>query len=83
MSFFNKALRIAKNITESFVAQVEKSANEHRQIQQELDSMNDTELINILNDDSWAKSSKKRNVAYGILRKRGHSDKDLNYKQDA
>ena len=69
MSFFSKAMDIAKNIGESFVAQAEKSANEHRKIKQELEPMNDTELINILKDDSWHKSTKKRNVAYGILKK--------------
>jgi len=82
MGFFDKAFDLAKNLTESFSAQVEKTANERREMIQELEPMNDAELITVLNDDGWNSSRKRRNIAYGILRKRGHSDKDLNYKQD-
>ena len=82
MGFFDKALDLAKNLTESFSAQVEKTANERREIIQELEPMGDTELITVLNDDSWGNSRKKRNIAYGILKKRGFKDEDLKYEQD-
>ncbi len=78
MGFWDQALKVAKNVGSVVVTEIEKAANENREIQGKYETMGDTELIDIIFSDGFlGKSSKEKSIAYGILKKRGYSPEEI------
>lgn len=79
MSFWSKAGEIAKNVGVAVVTEIEKSANETRELREKYAGMTDNELIQIVKkSEGWgAKPQKHRAIAYGILKKRGYDVQSL------
>ena len=81
MSFWNKALDVAKNAGTAIVSEIESSANESREIKQKYEIMNDDELIKILSSDGFlGRTKKEKGVAFSLLKSRGYSADQLKSK---
>jgi hypothetical protein len=79
MGFWDKAFEITKNIGTAVVSEIESTANELREIKQKYEVMEDDELLRLIKSDGFfGKSKKEKGVAYGILKKRGHSLEEIN-----
>ncbi|ELC9557970.1 TPA: hypothetical protein I7158_21585 [Vibrio vulnificus] len=79
MSFWKKALNVAKDVGTAVVSEVEKQANEAREIKQKLEKMSDDELFKVVKDDGFFGSSQKeKGTAFSLLKHRGYSVEDIN-----
>ena len=96
MSFFEKALKIAKttgdiavstgkfaiNTGTLVVNQIDKSANEVRLIHDKYKDFDDNKLFNIVNNTGFTGSSSKEiGVASKLLKERGFSIEEINAKR--
>jgi hypothetical protein len=72
MGFWDTAFNVVKN-TGTFVAsEIEKSANEVREIRQKYEELDDDDLIRIVHSDGFfGKSSKEKSIAFSTLKSRG------------
>jgi hypothetical protein len=74
MGFWDKAFEAAKNAGTVVVAEIEKSANEIREIKEKYEQMSDRELLRVVRSDGFFGSSQKeKGIAYGMLKKRGYN----------
>jgi hypothetical protein len=72
MSFWGKALEIAKNIGTTVAAEIEASANEIRETKQKYETLSDDELLRVVHSDGFfGKTQKEKAIAFGILKNRG------------
>ncbi|MEC4090924.1 hypothetical protein [Pseudoalteromonas rubra] len=79
MSFWKKALSVAKDVGTAVASEVEKQANETRELKNKYEGMSDDDLFNVLKSDGFlGKSQKEKGAAFGILRRRGYSVEDIN-----
>ena len=79
MGFLDKAFDIAKNVATIVSAEIEKSANEVREIKQKYERLNDEDLLRIVNDDRFfGKTQKEKGIAFSILKKRGFDPEEIN-----
>ena len=78
MSFWKKALDVTKNAATAVAGEIEKQANELRELKQKYEDKSDGELLKIAkNDGVFGCTSKERSVAASILKKRGFSVEEL------
>ena len=78
MSFWNKAFEVAKNVGTTVVTEIEKSANETREIKGKYEELDTDELIRIIHSDGFfGKSQKEKAIAFGILRSRGLDPEEI------
>lgn len=79
MGFWNRAFQATKDVGTTVLAQVEESANKSRELKQKYEELNDEDLFQIVHSDGFfGKNTKEKGVAFGILRRRGHSVDEIN-----
>lgn len=79
MSFWKKAFDVAKDVGTAVVSEVEKQANEAREIKQKYEKMSDDELFEVVKSDGFfSKSQKEKGTAFGLLKRRGYSAEEIN-----
>ena len=84
MGFWDKAFEVAKNAGTAVYNELEKSANETREIRQKYEDLSDDELLRIVHSDGFfAKSSKEKAIAFGTLKSRGHDVEDIKAKKNS
>ena len=78
MGFWDKAFEVAKNAGTAVYNELEKSANETREIRQKYEDLSDEELLKIVHSDGFfGKSSKEKAIAFGTLKNRGYDVEDI------
>ena len=78
MGFWDKAFEVAKDIGTTVVTEIEKSANETREIKGKYEVLDTDELIKIVHSDGFfRKSQKEKAIAFGILRSRGLDPEEI------
>ena len=79
MSFLGKALNVVRDLGTVVVSEIEKQANESREIKQKLEKMSDDELFKVVkNDGFFGSSQKEKSTAFSLLKHRGYSVEDIN-----
>jgi len=78
MGFWDKALNVAKNAGTAVYSELEKSANEVRELRQKYEDMGDQELLRVVKNDGFlGSSSKERAIAFSTLKSRGYTAEDV------
>ena len=82
MGFLDKALDLAKNAGTAVYNEIEKSANEIREIRSKYEDLGDDELLRIVHSDGFfGKSSKEKAIAFSILKSRGYDIEEIKAKK--
>ncbi|PAT41738.1 hypothetical protein CK623_01095 [Vandammella animalimorsus] len=79
MGTWGKAFGFVKNLGTIFYNQLEKAANETREIRQKYEDLNDDELLRVVHSNG--KSSKEKAIAFGTLKSRGYEVEDIKAKK--
>lgn len=83
MGFWDKAFDVAKNVGTAVASEIEKSANEIREIKLKYEGMEDDELIRVVHSDGFfGKSQKEKGIAFSVLKSRGFSVEDINSRKN-
>lgn len=78
MSFWDKALGLAKNTGTVIYNGLERSANEIRETKDKYEAMGDAELMQVLKSDGFfGKSPTEKGVAFSVLKARGYNAEDF------
>lgn len=83
MGFWDKAFEVTKNVGTVVAGQIEKTANELRELKLKYEGMEDEELLRTVHSEGWfSKSTREKGVAFGILKQRGYSVEEINARTD-
>lgn len=78
MGFFDAAFNGIKNTVTFIASEIERSANEVREIRQKYEELDDKDLIKIVHSDGFfGKSSKEKSIAFSTLKSRGLDAEDI------
>jgi hypothetical protein len=73
MGFWGKAFEVTKNVGTTIANEIEKNANEIREIKQKYEEASDRELLEIVRSEGFfGKSQKEKAVAFTTLKSRGY-----------
>jgi hypothetical protein len=79
MGFWDVALKVAKNAGTAALTELDKSANEIRELRLKYEGMGDDELLRLVHSDGFfGKSQKEKGIAFSVLKSRGLSVEEIN-----